>query len=270
MSAFKKSDDFSERLSTAAKAKQASLEKFRARPRADDPAVAEQQAARLATTRRATSAGQREQPRPSACSRKRFVKPLRRRCERPQRKPSRRLTKSPCKASARPPATPVTPRAKRGSADRSHAARTVAPAVRRAERPGCLRHRRGTKEYGLHLSGVTSSGFPFLELIQPAPVRLHGHLIVYGLPRPSVTCSVTSSSNGALSIGFQPSSGGPRIEHFLGWRRRSASEAPVRTTASARIDSGAPPAPSAPALTSTQWRREGRRGAAEAGHHSPS
>ena len=50
MSAFKKSDDFNERLSTAAKARQASLEKFRARPRADDPAVAEQQAARLATS----------------------------------------------------------------------------------------------------------------------------------------------------------------------------------------------------------------------------
>jgi Family of unknown function (DUF6481) len=50
MSAFKKSGNFSERLSTAAKARQASLEKFRARPRADDPAVAEQQAVRLATS----------------------------------------------------------------------------------------------------------------------------------------------------------------------------------------------------------------------------
>jgi hypothetical protein len=102
---------------------------------------------------------------------------------------------------------------------------------------------------------ATSSGFPFLELIQPAAVRLLGHLIVYGLPRPSVTCSETSSSNGALSIGFQPSSGGPRIEHFLSWRRRSASEAPVRTTASARIDSactGRAQHPFAPALTSAQ------------------
>lgn len=50
MSGFKNSDDFNERLSTAAKAKQASLEKFRARPRADDPAVVEQRAARLATS----------------------------------------------------------------------------------------------------------------------------------------------------------------------------------------------------------------------------
>jgi hypothetical protein len=50
MSAFKNSDDFSERLSTAAKARQAILEKFRARPRADDPAVVERQAARLATS----------------------------------------------------------------------------------------------------------------------------------------------------------------------------------------------------------------------------
>jgi hypothetical protein len=50
MGAFKNSDDFSERLSTAAKAKQATLEKFRARSRADDPATAERQAARLATS----------------------------------------------------------------------------------------------------------------------------------------------------------------------------------------------------------------------------
>jgi Family of unknown function (DUF6481) len=50
MSAFKDSDDFNERLSTAAKARQVSLEKFRARPRADDPAVVERQAARLATS----------------------------------------------------------------------------------------------------------------------------------------------------------------------------------------------------------------------------
>jgi hypothetical protein len=43
-------DDFNERLSTAAKAKQALLKKFRARPKADDPATAERQAARLATS----------------------------------------------------------------------------------------------------------------------------------------------------------------------------------------------------------------------------
>ena len=48
MSAFKNDDDFNERLSTAAKAKQALLEKFRARPKADDPAAAERHAARLA------------------------------------------------------------------------------------------------------------------------------------------------------------------------------------------------------------------------------
>jgi hypothetical protein len=50
MSGFKNSDDFSERLSTAAKARQATLEKFRARPQADDPTVVERQAARLATS----------------------------------------------------------------------------------------------------------------------------------------------------------------------------------------------------------------------------
>ena len=48
MSAFNNDDDFNERLSTAAKAKQALLEKFRARPKADDPAAAERHAARLA------------------------------------------------------------------------------------------------------------------------------------------------------------------------------------------------------------------------------
>jgi hypothetical protein len=50
MSGFKKNDDFNERLSTAAKAKQATLEKFQARPRVDDPAAVERQAARLATS----------------------------------------------------------------------------------------------------------------------------------------------------------------------------------------------------------------------------
>jgi hypothetical protein len=50
MSAFKKSDDFNERLTTAAKARQATLEKFRARPPADDPTVVEQRASRLATS----------------------------------------------------------------------------------------------------------------------------------------------------------------------------------------------------------------------------
>ena len=50
MSGFKKNDDFNERLSTAAKAKQATLEKFQARPRADEHAAVERQAARLATS----------------------------------------------------------------------------------------------------------------------------------------------------------------------------------------------------------------------------
>jgi hypothetical protein len=50
MSGFKNGDDFNERLSAAAKARQASLEKFRARPRADDPVVVERQAVRVATS----------------------------------------------------------------------------------------------------------------------------------------------------------------------------------------------------------------------------
>jgi hypothetical protein len=62
---------------------------------------------------------------------------------------------------------------------------------------------RGWLLYGLQFTGATSSGFPFLELIQPVAVSLHGHRIAYGAPRPSVTCTAMSSSNGALSIGFQ-------------------------------------------------------------------
>jgi hypothetical protein len=56
------------------------------------------------------------------------------------------------------------------------------------------------------LTGATSSGFPFLKLIQPVAVSRHGHRIAYGAPRPSVTCTARSSSNGAFSIGFQSSS----------------------------------------------------------------
>ena len=50
MGGFKKADDFNERLSTAAKAREASLDRFRARPGPDDPVVAEARATRLATS----------------------------------------------------------------------------------------------------------------------------------------------------------------------------------------------------------------------------
>lgn len=43
-----KSDGFNDRLATAAKAKEAMLERFRARPGPNDPAMLEQQAARKA------------------------------------------------------------------------------------------------------------------------------------------------------------------------------------------------------------------------------
>ena len=43
-----KSDDFRERLTTAANARKVALEKFQARPKPDDPAVLERQAAQLA------------------------------------------------------------------------------------------------------------------------------------------------------------------------------------------------------------------------------
>jgi hypothetical protein len=41
-----KNDDFNDRLATAANARKTTLEKFRARPGPDDPAVLERQAAR--------------------------------------------------------------------------------------------------------------------------------------------------------------------------------------------------------------------------------
>jgi hypothetical protein len=49
MSSFKGSG-YAERLSAAAEAKQAQLDKFRARPKADDPAEADRRAARLAVS----------------------------------------------------------------------------------------------------------------------------------------------------------------------------------------------------------------------------
>jgi hypothetical protein len=45
-----KDDDFSERRKTAAKAKNAMLERFRARPSSDDPATAKRKATRLAVS----------------------------------------------------------------------------------------------------------------------------------------------------------------------------------------------------------------------------
>jgi hypothetical protein len=85
MSGFKNSDDFNERLSMAATAKQAMLEKFRARARADDPAVMERQAARLATSHARDA---RKAARVAEWK-------LRRWPERRQWKPRRRLRRSP-------------------------------------------------------------------------------------------------------------------------------------------------------------------------------
>jgi hypothetical protein len=67
--------------------------------------------------------------------------------------------------------------------------------------PGCGEaawcHRGGGEPwYGLHLTGVTASGVLLPELTQPAAVSLLGLRRVYGLPRPSVTCRLTSSSRG--------------------------------------------------------------------------
>jgi hypothetical protein len=65
-------------------------------------------------------------------------------------------------------------------------------------------HRLGMGKYGFHWSGVTASGVPLLALTQPATVSLNGDLSAYVVPRPSLTISVTSWSNGAASSGFQP------------------------------------------------------------------
>jgi hypothetical protein len=126
MSAFKKSDDFNQRLSTAAKARQASLEKFRARPRADDPAVAEQRVARLATSQARDA---RKAARTAETTRLQ-AEAIRQAADEVERKSteeaSRRLRKSRCKPSARPPAMPVTPHARRGSGNRR---RTAVPTI---------------------------------------------------------------------------------------------------------------------------------------------
>jgi hypothetical protein len=58
--------------------------------------------------------------------------------------------------------------------------------------------------YGFHLTGVTASGVPLLELTQSDTVSLHRQGSLYRAPRPSVTSRLTSSSNGAVSIDFQP------------------------------------------------------------------
>jgi hypothetical protein len=48
----------------------------------------------------------------------------------------------------------------------------------RGEAQRCHRGRDGGMGYVLHFTGVTSSGVPFLELIQPVAVRRHGHCSV--------------------------------------------------------------------------------------------
>jgi hypothetical protein len=91
----------------------------------------------------------------------------------------------------------------RGLANREVVDQTVGARSVKVVR-GRYRGRDGGIGEDLHLTGVTSSGVPFLALIQPAAVRRHGHCSVYGPPRPSVTCNAMSSSSRAVSIGFQP------------------------------------------------------------------
>jgi hypothetical protein len=58
-------------------------------------------------------------------------------------------------------------------------------------------------KYGRHFTGVTVSGVPLPELTQPNAVSLLAFTRRDGSPRPSLTCSVTSSLSGALSMDFQ-------------------------------------------------------------------
>jgi hypothetical protein len=67
---------------------------------------------------------------------------------------------------------------------------------------------------------VTANGVPLPDLTQPAAVSLLAFTRMYGLPRPSVTCRVTSSPMGALSISFQlPEAAALRFSQSERWRQ---------------------------------------------------
>jgi hypothetical protein len=62
------------------------------------------------------------------------------------------------------------------------AARHLVSAPGRGETAGCHLGRDGWRSYGLHFTGVTTSGVALLELTQPAGVILLGFRSVHGSP----------------------------------------------------------------------------------------
>ncbi len=111
--------DFNERLTTAADAKKALLEKFKSRPTLDDPAVADRRAAREALSKareerlaeRAVSRAADTKARIEAEERARREASAARRPNSLSGKPAKRRWR----LSARPPGTPATPRARPAS-----------------------------------------------------------------------------------------------------------------------------------------------------------
>src|SRR6516162_11338366 len=109
-----KRTSFDDRLSAAANAKKAELEKFRARSAANDPAFAERQAARHAiSVARDARIAERNASRLARLAREAGEKAARNAAvEAEEAVPGRRPMTSPCKPSAGRPATPAMPLAR--------------------------------------------------------------------------------------------------------------------------------------------------------------
>jgi hypothetical protein len=111
-----KRTNFDDRLSAAASAKKAELENFRARSGTNDPAIAERQAARQAISlARDARIAERNASRLVRLAREAGEKAARdAAAEAEEAAPGRRPMTSPCKPSARRPATPAMPLARHG------------------------------------------------------------------------------------------------------------------------------------------------------------
>ena len=111
-----KRTNFDDRLSAAASAKKAELENFRARSGTNDPAIAERQAARQAISlARDARIAERNASRVVRLAREAGEKAARdAAAEAEEAAPGRQPMTSPCKPSARRPATPAMPLARQG------------------------------------------------------------------------------------------------------------------------------------------------------------
>ena len=111
-----KRTNYDDRLSAAANAKKAEVEKFRARSGTNDPAFAERQAARHAiSVARDARIAERNASRLVRLAREAGEKAARdAAAEAEEAAPGRRPMTSPCKPSARRPATPAMPLARHG------------------------------------------------------------------------------------------------------------------------------------------------------------